>query len=188
MKQPRKIFAVQQVDRGFSADRRIDCGQQRRRQLHEPDAAQIAAGGKSGEVADDPAAQRDSEVCPRHMRLAHRLKQVAEYADRLAVLACGDNEMSSRKARICERFLDSLQIERRHVFITDDHGTAGYCPFCKRSTDRLQQAAARYDRVLFAVRCREYLGMQGNFLQTQFISASVSGTISAEYAIRFARS
>ena len=52
-----EILAVRRIDAGLAADRGIDLGQQRRRNLDEVDAAAQDRCGKAGEIADDAATQ-----------------------------------------------------------------------------------------------------------------------------------
>ena len=70
-----QILAVAGIDAGLAADRRIDLRQQRRRHLHEVEAAPHAGRGIAGEIADHAAAERDHQIAAldarRDDRLAH---------------------------------------------------------------------------------------------------------------------
>ena len=57
-----QVLALGRVDPGLAADRAVDLGEQRRRDLHEADAAAHHRRGEAGEVADHPAAEGDDEV------------------------------------------------------------------------------------------------------------------------------
>ena len=57
-----QVLAMPRVDAGFAADGGVDLGEQRRGDLHQAHAAFQDAGGESGEVADDAAAERDDNV------------------------------------------------------------------------------------------------------------------------------
>ena len=61
-KAPIRFLPWRRVDPGLAADRAVDLGEQRRRDLHEADAAAQHGRGEAGEVADDPAAEGDDEV------------------------------------------------------------------------------------------------------------------------------
>ena len=61
IKRADQVFAGLQVHADLAADRAVHLGQQRRRHLHEADAAQIARREKAGHVAHHAAAQRHDE-------------------------------------------------------------------------------------------------------------------------------
>jgi hypothetical protein len=54
-----QVLAVARIDPGLAADRAVDLREQRGRDLDVVEAAQQDRGGEAGEVADDPAAERD---------------------------------------------------------------------------------------------------------------------------------
>ncbi len=62
MKGADQVLAVPRIDAGLAADRGVDLRQQRRRHLHEIDAAAHARRGEAGEIADDAAAERNREI------------------------------------------------------------------------------------------------------------------------------
>ena len=62
MKGADQVLALRRVDSGLAADRGIHLRQQRGRHLHEIEAAADDRGGKTGEVADHAAAERDHEI------------------------------------------------------------------------------------------------------------------------------
>ena len=58
-----QVLAERVVDADLAADRAVHLRQQRRRHVHEGDAAQEARRGKAGRVADDAAADGDRRRC-----------------------------------------------------------------------------------------------------------------------------
>ena len=54
-----QVLAERVVDADLAADRAVHLREQRRRHVHERDAAQVGRGGEPGHVADDAAAERD---------------------------------------------------------------------------------------------------------------------------------
>ena len=68
-----EVLAVARIDAGLAADRGIDLGQQRGRDLHEAHAAPHDRGGKAGEIADDAAAERHDEIAALDARLEDRV-------------------------------------------------------------------------------------------------------------------
>ena len=59
MERADEILAARRVDAGLAADRGVDHREQRRRHLHDWDAAHVRRGDESGQVANDAAAERD---------------------------------------------------------------------------------------------------------------------------------
>ena len=54
-----QVLAERVVDADLAADRAVHLRQQRRRHVHERDAAQVGRRGEAGHVADDAAAEGD---------------------------------------------------------------------------------------------------------------------------------
>ena len=57
-----EVLPLGQVDGGFAADRRIDLGDERRRDMDDRDPAQERGGEESGRVAKSAAADRDERL------------------------------------------------------------------------------------------------------------------------------
>ena len=70
IKRADQIFALRQIDAGFSADRRIHLCKQRSRNLAHMNAAQIGCCGKAGDIADHTAAQCDDQIRTGQFRFA----------------------------------------------------------------------------------------------------------------------
>ncbi len=68
-----KVLAVPGVDAGLAADGGVHLGEQRRRDLHQADAALQDAGGESGKVADDAAAERDDDIAAIEPQVQQRV-------------------------------------------------------------------------------------------------------------------
>ena len=62
VERPDEVLALGQVDPGLAADRRVDLGDERRRHLDEPDAAQVDRGEEPGRVAERAATDRDEDL------------------------------------------------------------------------------------------------------------------------------
>ena len=54
-----QVLAERMIDADLAADRAVHLRQQRRRHVHERDAAQVGGRRETGHVADDAAAERD---------------------------------------------------------------------------------------------------------------------------------
>ena len=83
------VLAQRMIDRGLAADCRIDLGEQRGRDLHERDAALVAGGDETREVADHPAAERDDgrpALDAVRDEFAHEALEIGETLGTLAIL------------------------------------------------------------------------------------------------------
>ncbi len=79
MKRANEILAMARVDGRLSADGRIHLCQQRRGHLHIINATPNNRGGKSGEIADDAAAERNHEIAAFDARRDHVLADPLEH-------------------------------------------------------------------------------------------------------------
>ena len=75
MERADEVFALRQVDSRLAADGRIHHGKQRRRHLHQTDAAQPCRGRKARQIADDAAAERNDRVGAGQARLGQLMEQ-----------------------------------------------------------------------------------------------------------------
>ena len=87
-----EVLALGRVDPGLAADRAVDLGEQRRRHLHEADAAAQDRGGEAGEVADDAAAEGEDEVVAVDLRGDQPLDGALEPGPALGGLAGRQHE------------------------------------------------------------------------------------------------
>ena len=78
MKGADEILSVPRIDPRLAADAGIDLGEQRRRDLDQAHAPAQGCGAKSGEIADDAAAERDDDVSPLDARLDQRVADASE--------------------------------------------------------------------------------------------------------------
>ena len=83
-----EVLALGQVDAGLAADRRVDLGDERRRDLDQRHAAQVRGRQEPGRVAQRAAADRDQRVAaldPQPRQLARRLADDRQLLGRLAL-------------------------------------------------------------------------------------------------------
>ena len=74
VKRADQVLAALVIDARLAADRRIDLCQQRRRHLHEADAAHEDRGGKTRDIADHAATQRDDEALAIRATIDQRIE------------------------------------------------------------------------------------------------------------------
>ena len=91
---PIRFLPPRMVDAGLAADRGVDLREQRRRHLHEVDAALVAGGGEAGHVADDAAAERDDAGVAVEAGGDQRVEDARDVAERLVLLAVGQRAAS----------------------------------------------------------------------------------------------
>ena len=110
---PSEVLALGQVDAGLAADRRIDLGDERRRDLDEPDAAQVGRGQEPGRVAERAAADGD-EGSPRSTRSgASSRAAVSMTVEPLGRLALGQQDVRHVVAAIRTRLGREPLTDRR---------------------------------------------------------------------------
>ena len=81
------------VDRRLAADRGVDLGQERRRQLRTGDAPLVAGGREPGHVANHSAAEGKDRPVPMDATLDERIEHRRERGKRLVLLAVGQDAL-----------------------------------------------------------------------------------------------
>ena len=100
-----QVFAVAGVDPGLTADRAVDLGEQRGRDLHVVEAAQQDRRGEAGDVADHPAAERDQRRLASDALRQDLVEQVVEPGHALGRLAGREHDPARRDpGRLQARF------------------------------------------------------------------------------------
>ena len=93
------VLRARMVHGRLAADRRVDLREQRRRHLHEIDAALVARGHVTGEVADDAAAERDEAAVAMEARVDEAIDDGREGRQRLVPLAVGKDHGIDARGR-----------------------------------------------------------------------------------------
>ncbi len=117
-----QIFSRPVIHAGLAADAGIDLGEQRRGDLHAGNAAEIAGGGKAGDVADDPAAQRDERRAALEPLRDEPVVDGRNRVEIFVLLARRQEHDGDFEPRGAERGFHRRQIERGHVAVGDDRG------------------------------------------------------------------
>ena len=100
----------------------IDHRQQRRRHLHEGDAAHPAGRGKAGQVADHAAAERDDRRVAAGFQFGQRGEDARGGIERLVRFAIGKYQGGKRKPP--RPASTRSQVQRRDDFVADDEHVA----------------------------------------------------------------
>ena len=87
-----QVLAERMVDADLAADRAVYLRQQRRRHVHQGDAAQEAGRGKAGGVADDAATDGNHGAAAVGAALDERVVDARHRGQRLVALAVGDED------------------------------------------------------------------------------------------------
>ena len=87
-----QVLAERMVDADLAADRAVHLRQQRRRHVHERDAAQVGRRGEARHVADDAAAERDERRRAIGVRADQRVVDARDGRELLVALAVGDED------------------------------------------------------------------------------------------------
>ncbi len=96
-----QVLALRRIDAGLAADRAVDLGEKRRRDLHKAHATAQDARGKSGEVADHAAAEGDDEIAALESDLEKALAKWREIAEALRPFAGLQDDLAGETALGC---------------------------------------------------------------------------------------
>ena len=114
-----QVLALRVVDADLSADRAVDVREQRRRNLHEGDAAGIRRRRETGRVADDPSAHGDDDRPPVSLQVDKRVVQPSDDRQRLGLLTRLEIDAAGLPAGPAQAFCRGLSI-RGDVAVADD--------------------------------------------------------------------
>ena len=88
-----EVLAFGEVDAGLAADRRIDLGHEGRRDLDEPDAAEVDRGKEPGRIAERPATNRDERLGSLDAEGRKLAGRAFDHVEPFGSLAFGKEEM-----------------------------------------------------------------------------------------------
>ena len=116
MERADQVLAVGRVDAGLAADRGIDLGQQRRRDLDEAHAPPHDRRREAGEVADHAAAERHHEVAALHAGGDHARRRPAPASRRTSwPRPAATHDLGGADAGRCERGAQGGHAAARHI-------------------------------------------------------------------------
>ncbi len=144
MKRADQVLAAGVIDAGLAAHGRVDLGQQRRRHLHEVDAALVAGGREPGHVADHAAAERDHAGIAVQAGLDQRVEHALEHGQGLVLLAIGQFDRAHALAG--EAREQARGVQRTDRFVRDDEDVARR-DVTGDQVRVVEQACADHDRV-----------------------------------------
>ena len=144
------IFAAREVHGRLAADGGIHGGQQRRRHLHERDAALVRRGGKAREVAGHAAAERDDQVAAAQAVRGQKVQQRRVGGERLAALAAGIRKRHGAKARARERRREPRGVQPRNGLPRDDGCCAARAEHLRDLRARIVEQARLHEHVIIA--------------------------------------
>ncbi len=170
MKRADQILSEREVDADFAADRTIDLGEQRRRDVHERDPAQERRRGESGGVANDAAADGDDGAAAIGAGADQRLVDARDRLQVLVALAVGDEN----RVAGAERARDALAVKPPDHRARDDEALAAGAMRVEQRGRPIGDAVADPDRRrarprvhVDANRVLDYVKAQGTRLKAQ---------------------
>ncbi len=137
-----KVLALRRIDASLAADGGIHLRQQRRRDLHEANTAAQDRRRKSGEVADDAAAQRHDEITALQAQLKQALAQGLQLVEALSRLARRQNDRADVTAVVLQSRFQGVEMKARDVRVRDDGAAGSPDPRGDQLTGARQQAGA----------------------------------------------
>ena len=78
MKSAHEIFAGREIHTGLAADRRVNLCEQGRRHWHERNAAKVRRSGKTCQVANHSAAQRNHRIASLESGFGQELERLCQ--------------------------------------------------------------------------------------------------------------
>jgi hypothetical protein len=139
-----QVLAARVVHPGLAADRGVDHREQRRRQLHDRDAALVRGCRESRDVADHAAAEREHHAVPVEARGDQRVDDDRDVAEGLLLLAAGQH--AGLEGPADESLLEPRHPQRPdHVVGHDEELLRARMP--RKELRRAEQPRARDDRV-----------------------------------------
>ena len=122
-----EIFARREVHSGLAADGGIHRREQRRRKLHEVNAAQIGRGGKAAHIAGHAAAERDQTVCARDAAFGEKIQDFRVFQKVFGAFSVRENVGHDAHPRLLQRGADARAIKPEHAVVRDDGGAGAAC-------------------------------------------------------------
>ena len=117
-----QVLAAWVVDPGLAADRGVHLREQRRRHLHVVHASLVAGRRETGDVADDPAAERRHASIPVHPVLDERVEDARQRVEGLVLLAVRQHD--GRDSLAGQRAAEPVEVQGGHRFIGDHEDVA----------------------------------------------------------------
>jgi len=118
-----EVLALRGVDPGLAANRTVDLGQKRRRQLHKPHAPAQDRRRKTDEVADHAATQRQDHILALDLLLQQPFGAACEVVPVLRPLARRQGQGRGRDPLRLQRCSQCGQVAGRDGFV-GHHGHA----------------------------------------------------------------
>ena len=142
VERPDEVFALGKVDSGLAADRAVDLGEERRRDLDERDAAKVGRGEEPGRVTERAPSDRDQRLTafdPPPGELARRL---LDDRQPLCVLTLGKEELFDGPPAVRQAVRDGLAGRRQCAGLRDEDRAPG--------PEALERLVDRLDRLSLA--------------------------------------
>jgi hypothetical protein len=111
------------IDPGFAADGAVHLRKERRRHLHKAETAQKNRCGKSGEIANDAAAEGQQQRATFDALIEQRFKEPLQMSEILAPLAGGEDDGLWRDSLALESAAEGEKVQLGHALIGDDEHT-----------------------------------------------------------------
>ncbi len=120
MERADEILAVHGIDCGLAADGGVDLGKQAGGNLHIVETAPHEGGGKTGEIADDPAAERHHDIGALDARGNERFANPLEHGEALRTLARRDRHRACANPGSGKGSLGRGEVVACDHFVADD--------------------------------------------------------------------
>jgi hypothetical protein len=117
-----EVLAARTVDAGLAADGRVDLRQQRSRDLHEVHAAAHDAGGKSGQIANNTATERDDDIAAFQSCGEHAVHHLFEMRETLGLFSSRQRDDGGPNAALFKAGPQRLEVGGGDIDVGDHRG------------------------------------------------------------------
>ena len=120
MKGTHQVLPGRQVDRDLAADAAVDLREQGGGHLDEIQSPQIGCGHETGQIADDPAPERQHDISPVERGCHRALVEPTGLIQGFVLLAVRDQGLTGLESRPGQAGQHRLQVPSGHRRVGDD--------------------------------------------------------------------
>src|SRR4030095_8278598 len=120
MKRAYEVLSCPEVNSGFAADRGIDLGNHRCRNLYQRNASQISCCCKSGQVSHNTTAEGDHRIATLKSRIGKKLQCFGVTRERLESFAIAHQPMSDSELAIPQTSNHNIAVKPEDFLIRDE--------------------------------------------------------------------
>ena len=141
------VLAGAEVHGDLAADGRVHLGEQRRRHLHEADAALVGGRHEPGQVADHAAAEGDQRVAAPQPAVVQHAVELLGAGEVLLPLARRQDDLRGAQVGRQQAPARPVEVQRRHVLVAEHDDLSLAAQLAHGGAQLLEDATAHQDRI-----------------------------------------